>query len=146
MTFGSALGMNAGEPPAPALLNLLALDPDVVWHAFAILGFLCMVAYLLRTVLLIEAPLSRLAHATACILTMAPAFMLAGVLVYAAAVHPERAWVNLAFAAGLFVVWWAGGAVTRLSRQDTEGGDIGWLAMGALVTFPVGVLAALIYG
>lgn len=146
MMFDSALGMNAGETPAPDLLNLLALDPDVVWHAFAMLGFLCMVSYLLRTVLLIEGPISRVAHATACILTLGPAFMMAAVLWYAAASHPERAWLNLAFAAGLFVVWWAGGAVTRLSRQDTEGGDIGWLTMGALVTFPVGVLAALIYG
>jgi hypothetical protein len=131
--------------PFAHLLEVLALGPGVVQHAFALLAFMCIVSYLLRTVLLIEAPLNRWAHMAACVLTMSPAFVLAAVLWWAALRHPERAWLNLGVAVGLYVTWWAGGAVTRLSRADTEGGDIGWLTMGALVTFPVGVIAALIY-
>ncbi len=127
------------------LLEVLSLAPAVVQHAFALLAFMCVVSYLLRTVLLIEAPLSRIVHAVACVLTMMPAFVIAAVLWFAAMRHPERAWINLGVAAGLYVFWWAGGAITRVARVDTEGGDIGWLTMGALVTFPVGVLAALVY-
>ncbi len=131
--------------PFTLLLEVLALGPGVAIHAFALLSFMCLVSYLLRTVLLIEAPLNRWAHMGACVLTMGPAFVLAAVLVWAAAHHPERAWLNLAGAAGVYVAWWFGGAITRLSRADTEGGDVGWLTMGAFVTFPAGVIAAFIY-
>ena len=128
------------------LSRLLALEPRYLPHAMVLLGFAFAVNYLLRTVLLIEAPLSRWVHLVVCLLTMLPAFVLAAVLWWAASQHPERAWINLGVALVLYVAWWLGGAMTRLARPDTEGGDVGWLTMGALVTFPVGVMAALIYG
>ncbi len=127
------------------LLEVLSLAPAVAPHSFALLAFMCVVSYLLRTVALIEAPLSRVVHATACVLTLLPAFVLAAVLWFAASRHPDRAWINLGLAAGVYVFWWAGGAITRAARVDTEGGDIGWLTMGACVTFPVGLIAALVY-
>jgi hypothetical protein len=128
------------------LSKLLALDPAYLPHAMALFGFAFAVNYLLRTALLIEAPLSRWVHMAVCTLTMLPAFVLAAALWWAAYRHPERAWINLGVAAALYVAWWFGGFMTRLARPDTEGGDVGWLTMGALVTFPVGVIAALIYG
>ena len=65
-------------------------------------------------------------------------------LAWAAARHPERAWLNLAGAAVLFGLWWLGGALTRLVRSDSEGADLGWMAAGALITFPTGILAAVL--
>jgi hypothetical protein len=79
-----------------------------------------------------------------CALTLAPAVVLAVVLVWSALHHPDRALLNLVLAAALYVPWWAGGALTRLVRDDSEGSDLGWLAMGALITFPTGITAAVL--
>jgi hypothetical protein len=131
--------------PLHQILDLLALAPDTVWHSVALLSFFCVVSYLTRTALMIEAPRSIIVHMTVCTLTLLPAIVLAAVLVWAAHQYPERAWLNLGFAGIVYVAWYLGGALTRLARPDTEGGDIGWLFMGALITFPAGAIAALIF-
>lgn len=38
------------------------------------------------------------------------------------------------------------GLATRLVRPINEGADLGFMTVGALITFPAGVLAALVYG
>lgn len=126
------------------LPDVLSLAPGSVADAMVLLGAFCAACYLTRIALMVHAPASVAVHMTVCTLTLLPAIVLAAVLVYAAVEHPGRAWSNLVVAAGLYVAWWAGGAVTRLARPDTEGGDIGWLTMGALITFPVGLVAALV--
>lgn len=133
------------EGPFHRVLELLALAPDTVWHSVALLSYFCIICYLARTALMIEAPRSVIVHMIVCTLTLLPAIVLAVVLVWAAHEHPGRAWANLGVAAILYVAWFLGGAITRLARPDTEGGDLGWIFMGALITFPAGVIAALVY-
>lgn len=129
--------------PLREFLELLSLAPGTLVHAIAMLSFLFVCSYLLRTACMIERPRSVLIHMLVCILTLLPAIALAAILVWAAHRHPDRVWINLGVAALLYLPWYLGGAMTRLARRDTEGGDLGWLAMGACITFPVGLIAAL---
>lgn len=133
-------------PDLHGLGQLLALSPETLWHTVALLSFLFLLNYLIRTGYMSESPQSVVVHMAVCVLTLLPALVLAAVLLWAAYNHPERAWINLGIAALLYLPWYAGGALTRLARRDTEGADVGWLAMGALITFPVGVIAALVFG
>jgi len=126
------------------LLDLLSLAPGATGHAMVLCSFLFFCTYLLRTAAMSEGTRSRLVHMLVCVLTLLPAVLLAAMLVLGAARFPERAWLNLAVAALLYVPWYAGGRITRLARPDTEGADVGWLAMGALITFPVGLAAAVL--
>ncbi len=128
------------------LLDLLSLAPDRVWHAMAMLSFLFMVNYLVRTAYMSEATRSVTVHVFVFVLTFVPAIVLAAILLWAGYSHPDRVWVNLGLAALLFIPWGLGGAITRLGRPDTEGADIGAMAAGALLTFSSGLLAALIFG
>lgn len=128
------------------LADLLALGPDTVIAGCTLLAFLFLLNDLVRTWLMTEGTRSIAAHLAVCVLTLAPALVLAGVLVWSASRHPDRVWINLALAAALYVPWWAGGALTRLVREDSEGADLGWIAMGALITFPVGLGAAVVFG
>ena len=132
--------------PLLAFLDLLSLAPETLWHAIALLSFLFIVNYLLRTACMSMATRSVVVHILVCTLTLLPAILLAAILWWAAYQHPGRAWVNLGVAALLYVPWYIGGAITRLVRPDTEGADVGWLLMGALITFPLGVIAALVFG
>ena len=133
-----------GMEPFPLFLELMKLGSGDWHHAVALLGFFCACCYLLRIALMVEVPFAGWAHAWICTLTLLPAIVLGAVLVWAAYWHPERAWLNLGFAALVYVAWAAGGAITRLVRPDTEGADIGWLAMGAIITFSAGVVAAVV--
>src|SRR5687768_11580662 len=137
---------NNNETGGIGLGDILALGPDTMIAGCALLVFVFLLNDLVRTWLMTEATRSVVAHLAVCVLTLAPAFVLAGVLLWAASRHPDRAWINLALAAALYVPWWAGGALTRLVREDSEGADLGWIAMGALITFPVGVGAAVVFG
>jgi hypothetical protein len=130
---------------APSLLDVLSLQPETLWHAVALLGFLFLCNYLLRTALMTEATRSPWVQAFVCSLTLLPAIALAVILLWAAYRHPERAWINFGIAALLYVPWGLGGALTPLARTDTEGADLGWLTMGAFITFPTALLAALIF-
>jgi hypothetical protein len=126
------------------LLELLSLAPGTARHAAVLFSFLFMAAYLLRTAAMSEATRSALAHVLVCVLTLLPAVLLAAILVLGAVRYPDRAWINLGIAALLYVPWYVGGRITLLARPDTEGADLGWLAMGALITFPVGLAAAIV--
>lgn len=136
-------GITAG--PFRWVAECLSLAPATLVHALVMLGALFLLNDLVRTTLMPAGPTSRRAHLAVCVLTLFPAFVLAGVLLWAGYRHPERAWINMLLAAALFVPWWAGGTLTKLARPDTEGADVGWMAMGALVTFPAGFVAALIF-
>jgi hypothetical protein len=70
--------------------------------------------------------------------------VLAVVLVWANHHHPGRGWINLGYAFLMYVVWYAAGQLTHLARPDNEGADLGFMTVGALITFPVGILTALI--
>ena len=133
-------------PDLHGLGQLLALSPETLWHAVAMLSFLFLLNYLVRTGYMSESPRCVAVHMVVCLLTLLPAVILAAVLIWAAYNHPERAWINLVIAALLYVPWYLGGAVTRPVRSDAEGADVGWLTMGALITFPAGVIAAIAFG
>jgi hypothetical protein len=125
--------------------QIASLDPGTFWHSFVFLFGIILLNDLLRTALITELVRSVFNHLVLCALTLLPGFLLGGVLVYAAYRHPERAWINLFWAAVLYLPWWLGGELTKLSRSDVEGPDVGWIFHGALITFPVGVAAALIF-
>jgi hypothetical protein len=50
----------------------------------------------------------------------------------------------LAIVAGAYILWYLVGQSTRLVRRDSEGADVGFMSFGALITFPVGIVAALL--
>jgi hypothetical protein len=136
-------GWNAG--PFYLLAQLLSLGPDMLIEAIVLLAALFFLNDLLRTALLPQATRSILAHLTCCALTLLPGIVLGFVLVWAAHEHPDRAWLNLGIAAFLYLFWILGGAITRAVRSDSEGADIGWIFHGAVITFALGVGAALIF-
>ncbi len=127
------------------LYDFVSLAPDTLWFACGFFAFLFFFAYLIRTAYMSEACQSVGVHIVVCTLTLLPAIALGLLLLVAGYEFPERVWINLGVAALLFVPWGLGGACTRLARSDTEGADIGWMAMGALITFPCGLLAALVF-
>lgn len=131
---------------ATAPLTLLELGPRAWPYDLALLAFLLIVAYLLRTALMVAAPRSVAVHVLVTSLTMLPAIGLAAVLVRAAIAHPDRAWLDLLLVTPLYLAWASGGVLGRLARPDAEGADIGWLSHGAFVTFGTGIVAALWVG
>lgn len=131
------------NPGVWEILEVFSLAPSTLWHAVAILSFLFILNYLIRTALMTVGPFSVLVHIVVCTLTLLPAILMALMLVWASIRHPERAWINLGIAALLYLAWTLGGALTRLARPDTEGADVGWITMGAIITFPVGLIAAI---
>jgi hypothetical protein len=125
----------------------LSLPPDNPFPGVVLLAGFIVIGELVRVLLSTELTRSRIVHVAICLLTFAvPAFGLAAVLVFAARAHPERAWTNLAFAAGLYALWWLAGESTRLARSDTEGADVGFMSVGAVFTFGVGIAAAIAVG
>jgi hypothetical protein len=131
--------------PFKDLLHMLELPPDQLWASFSLLAGVMVVCELVRISLGTALPLSRIAHVTVCLLTFAlQALLLAFVLGYGDRHHPGRGWINLGIAFVLYVVWYATGELTRLVRKDSEGADLGFMAVGALITFPVGIVFALV--
>jgi len=131
--------------PFRHLLRLLELPPDQLWASFSLLAGLVIACELVRIVLGTALPLSRLAHVIVCLFTFAfQALVLAFVLVYAALHHPGRGWINLGIALALYVLWYLTGELTRLVRKDSEGADLGFMALGALITFLAGLIAAVV--
>jgi hypothetical protein len=128
------------------VIDLLSFAPGMAMHAFVLFSFLFLSAYLLRTACMTESTQSAPMHMLVCALTLLPAILMAGMLVLGAIRFPERVWINLGITAALYVPWYAGGRITRLARPDTEGADVGWLAMGALITFPAGLVVAVLLG
>jgi DMSO/TMAO reductase YedYZ heme-binding membrane subunit len=131
--------------PFKDLLHMLELPPDRLWASFSLLAGVLIACELFRISLGTALPLSRIAHVIVCTLTFAlQALLLAFVLGYADRHHPGRGWINLGIALALYAVWYATGEFTRLVRKDSEGADLGFMAVGALITFPVGIIFALV--
>jgi hypothetical protein len=122
----------------------MALPPDRLVPALAMLAAFMVLCEFTRIALASEHPRSRVAHLTMCLLTFpVQAIVLAIVLIHAAAAYPSRAWINLVFVLGLYAVWYGAGELTRLVRPAREGADLGFMTVGGLITFPVGLSAAL---
>jgi hypothetical protein len=129
-----------------AVWRHMSLPPDRWWPALALLAGLIVVCELTRIALSTEHTTSRIAHVTMCLLTFPiQAITLAVVLVHAAATYPGRGWINLAAVVGLYGLWFVTGQATRLARPASEGADLGFMAVGALITLPTGVIAAVVY-
>jgi hypothetical protein len=138
------LSITMGTTPLDVVWDLLSLPPGRLVPALGLLAAFIVVCELTRIALATVLTRSVLAHVTICLLTFpVQAIGLAVVLEHAAQRYPERGFLNLAFAAGLYVIWYVIGRVTRLVRPISEGADLGFMSVGALITFPVGVLAAL---
>jgi hypothetical protein len=124
----------------------MSLPPDRLAPALLMLGSVIVICELTRIALCTEHTRSRVAHITVALLTFPlQSILLAIVLVHAASAHPGRGWINVAIALGLYALWFVTGQATRLVRRVSEGADLGFMCVGALITFPVGIAAALLY-
>ncbi len=131
--------------PFRNLLELLSLGPDRLLASLVLLAAVMTMNDLFRTAVMVEATRSVSVHLVVNVLTLWPGVMLGLILLYAAFRHPERAWINLGLAMALYLFWILGGTLTRLSRRDTEGADIGWISHGAIITVALGLLALAIF-
>jgi hypothetical protein len=127
-------------------LGWLSLPPERPWPGLLLLAGFLVVAELVRVGLATEHTRSVVAHVTMCLLTVAiQAAVLAAVLVHAARSHPGHGWANLGWAAALFGVWYATGMSTRLVRPDSEGADVGFMSVAAVLVAAAGVASAAIW-
>ena len=132
--------------PFHKIWALLALPPDRLLPAFCLLAGFIIYCELVRISLAASLTHSVLAHVMICLLTFAlQAITLAVVLVHAAATYPGRGFINLGIALGLYVLWYLVGQSTRLVRPQSEGADVGFMAVGALITFPAGLVGAIAF-
>jgi hypothetical protein len=132
--------------PFQKLWALLALPPDHLLPALCLLAGFIIYCELVRISLAVVLTRSVLAHVTVCLLTFAlQAITLAVVLLHAAATHPGRGFINLGIALGMYVLWYLTGQATKLARPRSEGADLGFMAVGALITFPVGLVGAIVF-
>jgi hypothetical protein len=131
--------------PFAHLADLMGLPPDRLWSAIGLLAAFITVAELVRLSLSTTATTSVTAHLLRCLLTFPiQSVSLAIVLVVAALRFPERAWLNLGIVLSLYVLWYLVGQLTSLARSDNEGADLGFMCVGSLVTFPTGLLMAVL--
>jgi hypothetical protein len=125
--------------------ELMSLPPERIREWLFYLGAFMILCELTRLALATVFTRSVLAHVTRCLLTFAiQAIVLAAVLVWADYRHPDRGWINLGYALLLYVIWYLAGQLVLLVRPDTEGADLGFMTVGALITFPVGIIAAIV--
>jgi len=137
----------AGVTSAPFkdLLDLLSLPPERIGRALGLLAAFMVACEWSRIALGTTLTRSALAHVVRCLLTFVlQSIVLAVVLVLADRAYPGRGWINLGYALLLYVIWYLAGQVTSLVRADNEGADLGFMTVGALITFPVGIVAALL--
>lgn len=128
------------------LLELLSLAPERWFASLILLASAIILNELLRNALLVQYTRSVANHLMVSVLLMLPAVMVGGALLYGAYRHPERAWLNVLWIPALYAAWYAGGALTRLARPDTEGADVGWMAMGLVfVTVPSWILSIVLF-
>ncbi|HWU88146.1 MAG TPA: hypothetical protein VN253_12755 [Kofleriaceae bacterium] len=131
--------------PFRDLLHLLTLPPDEMGAAFGLLAAIVIACELARIALGTVLTRSRVVHVTVCVLTFAfQSLLLAAVLIAADRTYGGRGWVNLGLVLALFVLWYTVGQATKLVRADSEGADLGFMAVGALITFPTGLVCAAI--
>jgi len=131
--------------PFRDLIELLSLPAARTKEWFLLLSAFIILCELTRLALSTVFTRSVLTQVVRCLLTFpAQAITLAGVLVWADYRHPGRGWINLGYALLFYVIWYLAGQVVLLARPDTEGADPGFMTVGALITFPVGIIAAII--
>lgn len=131
--------------PFEDLLWLLGMPADDLFASLVLLAMVVIGCELARVALATEFTRSALVHVVICMLTVVVlSAVLGGVLVYAAIEHPERAWINLGIVLGLYVLWYATGELTKVVRKHNEGADLGFMTVGGMITFPAGILAALL--
>jgi hypothetical protein len=136
---------NATWGPFKDLIELMSLPPERIREWLVFLSAFLILCELTRLTLATVFTRSVLAHVTRCSLTFAvQAIVLAAVLVWADHHHPGRGWINLGYALLLYFIWYLAGQLVLLARPDTEGADLGFMTVGALITFPVGIIAALV--
>ena len=129
-----------------AMLELFRLPPDRLGMAMALLAAIIVAAEYLRITLLVVGLRSVIVHLACGLLTVVlQPVLLAAVLYTSIADHPERAGVNAALVAGLYLVWYLAGQSTLLVRRDSQGADPGFMVVGAFITFATGAVAALVY-
>jgi len=131
--------------PLKDFLVLMSLPPERTREWLMFLSAFMILCELTRLALGTVFTRSVLAHVVRCTLTFAlQSVVLAAVLVWADLSHPGRGWINLGYALLLYFIWYLAGQLVLLARNDTEGADLGFMTVGALITFPVGIIAALI--
>jgi len=131
--------------PLKDLIQLLSLPPERSGEWLLLLSTFMVLCELTRLTLATVFTRSVLAHVMRCLLTFAlQAIVLAAILVWANHRYPERAWINLGYALLFYFIWYLAGQLVLLARPDTEGADLGFMTVGALITFPVGIIAALV--
>jgi hypothetical protein len=124
----------------------MSLPPHRLGPALLLLGSVMVICELTRIALCTEHTRSRVAHVSMALLTFPlQSIFLSIVLVHAATSYPGRGWINLAIAVGLYALWFVTGQATRLVRRVSEGADFGFMSVGALITFPIGIAVALLY-
>ena len=129
--------------PFRALAELMTLPSGRPWEWLSLLSAFMVLCELTRLALGATLTRSVLAHVVRCLLTFpVQAFARAAVLVWADYHHHGRGWINLGYALLLYVVWYLAGQLVLLARPDTEGADPGFMTVGALITFSVGIVAA----
>jgi hypothetical protein len=132
--------------PFKDFIVLMSLPPERTREWIIILGAFMIMCELTRLALATVFTRSVLAHVTRCLLTFAiQAVVLAAVLVWADHCHPGRGWINLGYALLFYFIWYLTGQFVLLARQDTEGADLGFMTVGALITFSVGIVAAVVW-
>jgi hypothetical protein len=132
-----------------ALWRYTSLPPDRLGPALLMIAAVMVVCELSRIALSTEHATSRIAHVVMCLLTFPlQSIFLAVVLVHAASAHPGcgRGWINLGIALGAYALWFAAGQATKLVRRPSEGADLGFMCVGGLITFPIGIAAVLVWG
>jgi hypothetical protein len=131
--------------PFRDFLDLMSLPPERIKEWLSFLIAFMILCELTRLALATVFTRSVLAHVIRCLLTFAvQAVVLAAILVWADYRHPGHGWINLGVAALMYVIWYLAGQLVLLARPDTEGADLGFMTVGALITFPVGIIAAIV--
>jgi hypothetical protein len=131
--------------PFKDLIVLMSLPPERTGEWLLFLAAFMVMCELTRLVLATVFTRSRLAHVLRCLFTFPiQAFVLAAVMVWADHCYPGRGWINLGYALLFYLIWYLTGQLVRLARPDTEGADLGFMTVGALITFSVGLVAAIV--
>jgi hypothetical protein len=145
MDFITSFIHNGTWGPFKDFVELMSLPPERTREWLMFLSAFMILCEVTRLALATVFTRSVLAHVMRCLLTFAiQSVVLAAVLVWADYRHPGRGWINLAYALLLYFIWYLAGQLVLLARPDTEGADLGFMTVGALITFPVGIIAALI--
>lgn len=130
--------------PFKDLVELMSLPPGRTGEWLMFLSAFMILSELTRLTLATVLTRSVLAHVIRCLLTFPiQSIVLAAVLVWADHRHPGRGWINLGYALLLYFIWYLAGQLVLLARPDTEGADLGFMTVGALITFSVGIIAVL---